>query len=118
MKNLGAVGEERRAAFTEVEPPGVQRGERGYELDGRLAFARSQARDLGEELLVRKIGETRDRVRHVSGIASQFLPLEDARGQTIIGPALVRMPDLQRTAHRQWWGVWRPIYARFARSFR
>ncbi|HEX7086141.1 MAG TPA: hypothetical protein VF198_07240 [Vicinamibacterales bacterium] len=66
MKYARAVGEERRAAFAQIEPAGVELRQRGDEGGRRLPLALCEARHDGEQLLIGKSSETGDRWCHVA----------------------------------------------------
>jgi len=62
MQNLRAMGEQRRAAFPEIEPPGIHFREVRDELHSRLSFVRGQALQMLEQL------DIRQRNRHIERI--------------------------------------------------
>jgi hypothetical protein len=64
LQHVRAVGEKRRAAFTEVQPPRIHFGEKLDETRCRGALGSDRAAQFDQQIIVRQIGEERARSRH------------------------------------------------------
>src|SRR5262245_44915281 len=82
MERLRAVGEERRVALTEIQPPRIEFRKRGNQSRGCLALSASERLHRPEELFV---GERARFVLHAPVVASQILPLDDRLGNEFFG---------------------------------
>jgi hypothetical protein len=73
VQHLGAVREERRTAFTQVEAASIELRERGDEMGRCPAFALCEPCHFREQVAIGEIVEGAHRLRHASFVARQFL---------------------------------------------
>ena len=80
----GAIGEERRAAFREIEAPGVELHQERDELRGRVTLARRRAVNLRQQIAIGQSADGRDVDHHPAHIPSSFSTPGTARHRAIV----------------------------------
>ena len=80
VQHLRAVGEERGAAFAEIQPARVKLCQQRDEPDRRVALAAGGDLDLRQKCLVRQMGNA-ELISSFPFVTSSFLTLENAPGR-------------------------------------
>ena len=86
VEDQGAVREQRRISFPEVEPTPVEFHQEQEQLGGRLALTAGEPLHLRNEALVREIGRWIRWCLHTTCVAWQFLQSQEAAGAAIDAP--------------------------------
>ena len=84
VEDLPAIGEERRAAFRQIQAPRVEFHQERDELDSRVAFARRRAVNLRQQIAIGQSTDGRDVDHHPAHIPSSFSTPGTARHRAIV----------------------------------
>ena len=92
-----AIGEERRAAFSEIEAPRVELHQERDELRGRVTLARGRAVNLRQQIAIGQSADGRDVDHHPAHIPSSFSTPGTARHRAIVVRDTISAASLART---------------------